>query len=159
MCIGELQENGGARRVLRLGAWFVVCEQALNEHCCVFCSPFDKEVSVRIEADMDKWSWTFHPQADGSYVIQNVKFGGTLFCSHKTFKTNGVWCYAVDWSPYDKAGNAGEIAGKCRWHIADTMNGITPKHFFCVLLLYRMTWCARFVEGALKSISANTADA
>ena len=44
----------------------------------VFCSPFDKEVSVKVEADMGKWRWTFHPQADGSYLIRNVKFGGGL---------------------------------------------------------------------------------
>ena len=39
------------------------------------------------------------------------------------------------------------------------MNEITSKHFFCVPLLYCTTWCARFMDGALKSMSANTADA
>ena len=46
-------------------------------------------------------------------MIRNVKFGETLFCAHKRFKTSGVWCYVVDWSPRDVAGNADEIVGQC----------------------------------------------
>ena len=39
---------------------------------------FDKEVSVRMEANMDKWSWTFRSQADCLYVLRNAMFGRTF---------------------------------------------------------------------------------
>ena len=119
----------------------------------VFCSPFDKEVSVKVEADMGKWPWTFHPQADGSYLIRNVKFGGALFCSHKTFETHGVWVYAVGLSPYDKAEDEGEIAGKWRWHIVDTMNGRQLKNVFADGVLHVDESTCNYVDDKYVYVS------
>ena len=119
----------------------------------VFCSPFDKEVSVKVEADMGKWRWTFHPQADGSYLIRNVKFGGALFCSHKTFETHGVWVYAVGLSPYDKAEDEGEIAGKWRWHIVDTMNGRQLKNVFADGVLHVDESTCNYVDDKYVYVS------
>ena len=39
---------------------------------------FDKEVSVRMEANMHKWSWSFRSQAECLYVLRNAMFGRTL---------------------------------------------------------------------------------
>ena len=87
----------------------------------VHCSPSDKEVLVMSDSAVGKWRWLFHLQDDGSYVIQNVRFGGALFCSQKTFERNGIWGYAVGLSPHDKEGENLGTAGKWRWKIVDTI--------------------------------------
>ena len=39
---------------------------------------FDQEVSVRMEANMNKWSSSFRSQADCLYVLRNAMFGRTF---------------------------------------------------------------------------------